>query len=88
MARLKQLIGLGRLDYSGGKTRKEAQPLPTQTGALPWRWGRNKRLEVLLVTGRRSRRWMIPKGWPMNGKSLAEAAAVGLLGARSRGLGG
>jgi 8-oxo-dGTP pyrophosphatase MutT (NUDIX family) len=30
---------------------------------------------VLLVTGRRSGRWMIPKGWPIRGKSLATAAA-------------
>lgn len=37
--------------------------------------GRKKRFEVLLVTGRRSHRWTIPKGWPMVGKSLAEAAA-------------
>ncbi len=48
--------------------------LPVQTGALPWRITRGKRAEVLLVTGRRSGRWMIPKGWPMPGKSLAEAA--------------
>lgn len=33
-------------------------------------------MQVLLVTGRRSRRWLIPKGWPIAGKSLAEAAAV------------
>jgi len=30
---------------------------------------------VLLVTGRRSGRWMIPKGWPMAGKSLSDSAA-------------
>lgn len=30
---------------------------------------------MLLVTGRRSGRWMIPKGWPIRGKSLAGAAA-------------
>ncbi len=27
------------------------------------------------MTGRRSGQWMIPKGWPMRGKSLAKAAA-------------
>ncbi len=48
--------------------------LPVQTGALPWRLGGGKRPQVLLVTGRRSGRWMIPKGWPMAGKSLAQAA--------------
>ena len=46
-----------------------------QTGALPWRIAGGSKPEVMLVTGRRSGRWMIPKGWPMLGKSLADAAA-------------
>jgi 8-oxo-dGTP pyrophosphatase MutT (NUDIX family) len=49
--------------------------LALQTGALPWRIARGSKPEVMLVTGRRSGRWMIPKGWPMLGKSLADAAA-------------
>ena len=49
--------------------------LPIQTGALPVRQTGDGRLEVLLVTSRRSGRWLIPKGWPMPGRSLAEAAA-------------
>jgi 8-oxo-dGTP pyrophosphatase MutT (NUDIX family) len=47
---------------------------PQQTGALPWRV-RGGKLQLLLVTGRLSKRWTIPKGWPMYGKTLAEAAA-------------
>lgn len=49
--------------------------MPLQTGALPWRLSKLRRPEVLLVTGRRSGRWIIPKGWPMAGRSLADAAA-------------
>jgi len=30
--------------------------------------------EVLLVTSRGTGRWIVPKGWPMAGRSLAEAA--------------
>ncbi len=30
---------------------------------------------MLLVTGRRSGVWMIPKGWPIPGKSFAKSAA-------------
>jgi len=60
--------------YTSAVTREEDGQLPVQTGALPWRLGPNKRIEVLLVTSRRSGRWTIPKGWPMPGKSLAEAA--------------
>jgi 8-oxo-dGTP pyrophosphatase MutT (NUDIX family) len=57
------------------KVREKNSGLPIQTGALPWRRGRGERVEVLLVTGRKSGRWLIPKGWPMFGKSLAAAAA-------------
>ncbi len=58
-----------------GASRREVGQLPIQTGALPWRVGPGNQTEVLLVTGRNSGRWMIPKGWPMRGKSLAKAAA-------------
>ena len=47
-----------------------------QTGALPWRIAADSRPEIMLVTGKRSRRWIIPKGWPMLGKSLAVAAQI------------
>lgn len=72
---LKQLISRLGLAYSGTVNREAPTELPIQTGVLACRLGRKKRFEVLLVTGRRSRKWMIPKGWPMPGKSLAEAAA-------------
>ena len=71
----KRLIRGTQLAYNRPETREERTELPIQTGALPYRLGRKKGFEVLLVTGRRSRRWTIPKGWPMDGKSLAEAAA-------------
>lgn len=72
---LKQLISHALTHYSRGRTQETTTDRPLQTGALPWRMGRKKRIEVLLVTGRRSRRWTIPKGWPIAGKTLAEAAA-------------
>lgn len=31
--------------------------------------------EILLVRSLDSRRWIVPKGWPMTGRTLAEAAA-------------
>ena len=31
--------------------------------------------KVLLITSRRTRRWISPKGWPMRGKTPAQAAA-------------
>jgi 8-oxo-dGTP pyrophosphatase MutT (NUDIX family) len=32
--------------------------------------------EVLLITTRGTGRWMLPKGWPMDGKSAPEAARI------------
>jgi 8-oxo-dGTP pyrophosphatase MutT (NUDIX family) len=45
-----------------------------QVGALPIRFVDGKP-EVLLVTSRESKRWVIPKGWPMKGKKNWAAAA-------------
>ena len=44
-----------------------------QYAALPWR--KAQRFEILLITSRETRRWIIPKGWPMPGQSSAESAA-------------
>lgn len=44
-----------------------------QVGALCWRKRRGK-IEVLLVTSRESKRWVIPKGWPMPGLKDYNAA--------------
>jgi 8-oxo-dGTP pyrophosphatase MutT (NUDIX family) len=45
-----------------------------QFAALPWRKAGDG-LEVLLVTSRESKRWVIPKGWPMKGRKAHLAAA-------------
>ena len=45
----------------------------TQYGALPFRL--TCEIEFLLVTSRETGRWVIPKGWPMSGKTRREAAA-------------
>jgi len=49
-----------------GKTR--------QVAALPWRMT-DDGLNVLLVSSRETRRWVIPKGWQMKGKADPAAAA-------------
>lgn len=46
-----------------------------QYAALPWRRA-NGSLEILLVTTRRTHRWIVPKGWPVPGRSPAECAAL------------
>jgi 8-oxo-dGTP pyrophosphatase MutT (NUDIX family) len=44
-----------------------------QVGALCWR--QSPILEILLVTTLRSRRWILPKGWPEEGITLVQSAA-------------
>lgn len=59
-----------RLVGSAGK-----RDVRTQFGALCWR-ERGGKIQVLLVTSRRTRRWILPKGWPQDGATPAEAAAA------------
>ena len=46
-----------------------------QYAALPVRFDANGVVEVLLLTSRETKRWIIPKGWPMKGRKPWEAAA-------------
>lgn len=46
-----------------------------QVGAVPVRAASNGSIEVLLVTTRTTRRWTIPKGWPIKGLKAHETAA-------------
>ncbi len=50
------------------------RPVREQYGALCYRLKKNK-VEVLVITSRDTGRWIIPKGWPMDGKSAPAAAA-------------
>lgn len=51
------------------------RPKQLQVAALCHR--RNAgRTEILLITSRGTGRWVIPKGWPMDGKNAAEAAVT------------
>ena len=45
-----------------------------QFAALPWRRLVDGSIKVLLITSRETRRWVIPKGWPMTGLTPGEAA--------------
>lgn len=57
-----------------------------QYAALPFRRTRKGALEIMLVTSRETRRWIIPKGWPIAGVEPHNLAALeameeaGLLG--------
>ena len=59
-----------------------------QIAALPIRWTKSGKFQVLMVTSRDTGRWIMPKGWTMNGKkpwaaaeieALEEAGALGYI---------
>jgi 8-oxo-dGTP pyrophosphatase MutT (NUDIX family) len=57
------------------KKGKKDQLKTQQVAALPYRVAEDGRIEVLLVTSRETGRWLIPKGWPMKGKTSWQSAA-------------
>lgn len=50
------------------------RPPELQVAALCYREIASGEKQVLLVTSRGTGRWIVPKGWPMDGKKAAEAA--------------
>jgi 8-oxo-dGTP pyrophosphatase MutT (NUDIX family) len=55
-----------------GKSRRGPRQ---QFAALPWRRNDADAVEVLLITSRETRRWVIPKGWGKKGEPATVAAA-------------
>jgi 8-oxo-dGTP pyrophosphatase MutT (NUDIX family) len=61
-----------------------------QVAALPLTVGDDGIARVMLLTSRETKRWIIPKGWPMKGRKPCEAAAqealeeAGLVGRPSK----
>ena len=53
-----------------------------QIAALPIRWDQTGKLRVLMVTSRDTRRWVMPKGWLMDGKTPWHAAEIEALEAK------
>ena len=54
---------------------KPVKVVGIQYAALPFRI-EGGRLQVLLVTSRGTKRWIIPKGWPIHGLKPPDAAAA------------
>ena len=45
-----------------------------QFAALPWRRGKEGDIDVLLISSRETGRWVIPKGWPIEGLAPSQSA--------------
>jgi 8-oxo-dGTP pyrophosphatase MutT (NUDIX family) len=66
----------GKTGTSGKpRKRKAKRTVRLQYGALPYRFSQDAALEILLVTTRGTRRWIVPKGWPIKGLSPVKSAA-------------
>lgn len=72
----------------------ESSDTASQIAALPIRWDKAGKLRVLMVTSRDRGRWVMPKGWLMDGKkpwraaeieALEEAGATGFISKRAIG---
>lgn len=59
---------MGKGQHAQGKAR-------LQLGAIPVRTAPDGSIEVLLITTRTTKRWSIPKGWPIKGLKAHDAAA-------------
>ena len=78
----------------GPGRRKRKPAVRVQYGALPYRFTPDAALEILVVTTRQTRRWIIPKGWPIKGlrppkaaarEAFEEAGVTGRIGVRTVG---
>jgi 8-oxo-dGTP pyrophosphatase MutT (NUDIX family) len=47
-----------------------------QVAALPYRYRDNGKIDFLVITSRRTKRLIVPKGWPKDGKPDYVAAAI------------
>lgn len=57
------------------KTETQIWPEPKrQFAALPFRKNKKGKLQILLITSRETKRWVLPKGWPMKDLSGGRAA--------------
>jgi 8-oxo-dGTP pyrophosphatase MutT (NUDIX family) len=64
-----------QLRISSTTTNRRTSAASTQYAALPYRRTKVHGIEFLLVTSRGTGRWIIPKGWPIEGLRPPKAAA-------------
>jgi 8-oxo-dGTP pyrophosphatase MutT (NUDIX family) len=58
------------------ETEQTLSKMRQQIAALPIRWDKEGRLRILLITSRETKRWVMPKGWPMDGHEPWRAAKI------------
>lgn len=56
--------------------KQTADSAAREVGALPWRIGVDRSLEILLITSRQRDRWTLPKGLPAEERTAVRSAAL------------
>jgi 8-oxo-dGTP pyrophosphatase MutT (NUDIX family) len=95
-SRSQPLDGLARRhEIPRNPSKRKVKPaVRVQYAALPYRFDQAGTLQVLLVTTRQSKRWILPKGWPIKDlrpprsaarEAFEEAGVRGKVGAKSIG---
>ena len=75
---LKPIVRLGDIRFPANRVNAKAHLLfAFSMAALPYRFTSAAALEIFLITSRRTKRWIIPKGWPIKGLKPAKTAARG-----------
>lgn len=72
---LKSFLAVSKKVYQDFAHPMLQRPKPLQTAALCY-CKEGDAIRVLLVSSRGTKRWIIPKGWPMRGKTTSEAAVI------------
>jgi 8-oxo-dGTP pyrophosphatase MutT (NUDIX family) len=65
----------GSLVATDGGSIPASKRLAVQCAAIPYCRAELEEPRILLITSKRTRRWVLPKGWPKAGETLAAAAA-------------
>ncbi len=74
-----KMLGMGeesRADTASPDDAGTGARTRVQFAALPYRITDEGELQILLITSRSTRRWIIPKGWPMGKRPAHKVAAL------------
>lgn len=69
------LTAVGALVATDDEPSPASKRRPVQCAAIPYCRAELDEPRILLITSKRTRRWVLPKGWPKAGETLAAAAA-------------
>jgi 8-oxo-dGTP pyrophosphatase MutT (NUDIX family) len=68
---------MGKAQRRNGAESEQVMSGPgDQVAAIPMQWTKEGELRILMITSRDTGRWVLPKGWTMDGKKPWRAAEI------------